>query len=102
MRFDFADDESVNYVPASVRWDIVVVDNVEGVGPIDPFADALGSCTDALSQTAHLVGVQSGPDGHKAWVLAELAVREVITSLIIEDRHRPHAEERLGEDVAHR
>ena len=102
MRFDFADDESVNYVPASVRWDIVVVDNVEGVGPIDPFADALGSCTDALSQTAHLVGVQSGPDGHKAWVLVELAVREVLVTLVIEDRHPPHGEECLGEDTARR
>ena len=75
-----------------VRLDVVVVDDMEGVGPIDPFTNALGPYTNALAQAAHIVGVLIVPDGHKAWVLAELAVREVIASLLIEDRHLPHDE----------
>ena len=103
MRFDFADNGGVGHVLASVLWDVFLVNDVEGVGPIDPFADALRPYyTYTLAQTANLVGVQSGPDGIKAWVLAELAVHEVLASLVIKDRHCPHGEECLGEDAARR
>ena len=84
----------------SVRWYVAVVDDMEGVGTIDPFSNALGPYTNTLAQAVHFVGVRSGLDGRKAWVLAELAVCEVLSSIDIKDGHRPHAEDRLGEDMA--
>ena len=100
MRFDFADDGGVGYVLVLVRQDVVIVNDMEGVSPIDPFAVALRTYTYALAQTAHLVEVQSGPDGCTAWVLAKLAVREVLASLVIKVGHHLHGEECLGKDAA--
>ena len=102
VRLDFADNGCVGYVPASARRDVVVVDNVEGVDPIDPFTNTLGPYTDALARVAHLVGLQSGPDEREAWVFAELAVRDVLASLVIENRHCLLAEECLEEDALRR
>ena len=102
MRFEVSDNGCVGDVLVSVRWDVAVLDDMEGVGTIEPFFNALGTYTNALAQAVHLVGVRSGIDGLKAWVLAELAVYEVIVSLLIEDRNFPHAEECLGKDAARR
>ena len=102
MRFEVADNGCIGYVLASVRRGVVVVNNMEGVGTIDLVADALGPYTNALAQADHLAGVRSGLDVRKAWVLAELSVRDILASLLIEDRHFPHAEERLGKYAAHR
>ena len=66
MLFEVADNRCVCYVLASIRRDVIVVDNMEGVGPIDSFTDALGNYTNALAQAAHIVGVRSGPYGHKS------------------------------------
>ena len=100
MRFEVSDNGCVGDVLVSVRWYVAVVDDMEGVGTIDPFSNALGPYTNTLAQAVHFVGVRSGLDGRKAWVLAELAVHEVLTSLLIEDRHCPRAEECLGKDSA--
>ena len=102
MRFEFTENGCVGYFLASFRRDVVVVDNMEGVGLINSFANALGTYTNSLAQAAHLVGVRSGPYGRKGWVLAELALREVLASLLIKDGHFTHDEERLGEDAARR
>ena len=56
-RFDFADSGCVGYILASVLQHVVVVNNVEGVGPIDSFALTLRTYTDTLPQMAHFVGV---------------------------------------------
>ena len=92
MRFEVVDNGCVGAVFASVCRDVIVLDDMEGVGPINPFVSALGPYTNALAQATHLVGVQSGLDGRKAWVLVELVVCEVISSLLIKERHCPHAE----------
>ena len=92
MRFEVADNRCVGDVLVLVRWDVVVVYDMECVGPISPLANALGTYTNDFAQAAHLVGVRGGPDGRKSWVLAELAACEVISSLIIKDRHCPYAE----------
>ena len=102
VQLEFADNRCVDYVLASVQQGVNVVDNMEGVGCMDLFADVLGPDANALAQAAHLVGVQSGPYGRKAWVFAELVVGEVLTSLVVEDSYRSHTEERLGEDAARR
>ena len=102
MRFEVADNGYVGDILASVCWDIAVVDDMEGVGTIDPFSNALGPYTNTLAQAVHFVGVRSGLDGRKAWVLAELTVCEVIVSILIEDRNFPHAEECLGKDSVRR
>ena len=39
---------------------------MEGVGPIDSFANALGNYTNDLAQVAHIVEVRSGLDVRKA------------------------------------
>ena len=66
MQFEVADNGCVGYIFALVHRDIVVADNMEGVGPIDSFTDALGTYTNALAQAAHIVGVRSGPYGRKS------------------------------------
>ena len=66
MQFGVSDNGCVGYVLVSLRWDVIVVDNMEGVGPIDSFTDALGTYTNALAQAAHIVGVRSGPYGRKS------------------------------------
>ena len=100
MRFKVADNGCVGDVLAPVRRDVVIVNDMECVVPIDPFAKALGPYTNSLAQAAHLVGLRSGPDGRKVWVIAELAVHEVISSLLIEDMNCPYAEEFLGKYAA--
>ena len=92
MQFEVAYNGCVGDVLALVRRNVALVDEMEGVGPIDLFSNALVPYTNALAQAAHLVVVRSGLDGHKAWVLLELSVRKVIDSLLIKDRHCPHAE----------
>ena len=99
MRFEVIDNGCVGDVLASVCRDVIIVDCMEGVGPINSFANFLGPYTNALAQAAHLVVVRSGPDGRNAWVLVELAVHEVLKSLLIEDRHCPHAEKCLVKDA---
>ena len=102
MRFEVANNGCVGDVFALVLWYVIVVDDMEGVGTIDPFSNALGPYTNTLAQAVHFVGVRSGLDGRKAWVLLELLVRKVIDGLLIKDRHCPHAEECLGKDAARR
>ena len=92
MPFEFVNNRFVGDVLASVCWDSVIVDDMEGVGPIDSFSNSLGTYTNALAEAAHLVGVRSGPDGRKTGVHAELVVLEVLASLFIEERYCPHAD----------
>ena len=94
MQFEVADNGCVGYVFKMIFRYVVILDNTEGVVHINLFADALGTYANALAQAAHFFGVQSGPYGHKAWVFAELGVREgeVLASLLIEDRNCTHAE----------
>ena len=66
MHIEVTNTGCVGYALASVRQDFVLVDNMEGVGPIDSFTDALGTYTNALAQAAHIVGVRSGPYGRKS------------------------------------
>ena len=62
MRFEVADNGCVGDLLVSVRQYVFVVDDMEVVGPINSFANALGNYTNALEQAVHLVGVRSVPD----------------------------------------
>ena len=87
MRFEVADNRCVGDVLVLVRWDVVVVYDMECVGPISPLANALGTYTNDFAQAAHLVGVQGGLNGRRVGVLVELMAWEVVAGLVIEDGH---------------
>ena len=75
------------------------MDDMERVGTVHTFADTVETHASALAQAAHLIGVQGGPDGGEARVLAKLLIREVLTGFVIKGRYCPHGEKLLGEDV---
>ena len=66
MQFEVAYNGCVGDVLALVRRNVALVDEMEGVGPIDSFANALGNYTNDLAQVAHIVEVRSGLDVRKA------------------------------------
>ncbi len=61
-------------------WDIVVVDDKEGVSACNPFGTGGGSRTNSLTQLSKLVGVGSVPCCLVAGIMMELAMLDELTS----------------------
>ena len=52
----------------------MVVDNEEGIRPLDEFSCALRVLSYSLEEAAHLVGVGRGPDGGVLRVFTKLSI----------------------------
>ena len=81
---DLADDRGVGDLLTSVGRYFIVVDNEEGIRPLDAFSCALRVISYSLAEAAHLIGVGSGPGGGVLGVFTELLILHQLASLFIE------------------
>ena len=68
----------------SVGRDVMVVNNEEGIRPLDAFSCALGVLSYSLTEAAHLIGVVHGPGGGVLGVFVELSILHDLARLFIE------------------
>ena len=66
---DLADDQVGGDLLTSVVRYAMVVDNKEGIRPLDAFSCALRVLSYSLTEAAHLIGVGRGPGGGVLGVL---------------------------------
>jgi len=83
---DFADDLRLGDFFASVKGDVIVGNNVEGVCALDLFVGARVVSTDALAEPAEFIGIGFAPYGAKYGVSAELFVVKGLARVVVEDR----------------
>ena len=67
-----------------VGWGVTVVDNEEGIRPLDAFSCDLRVPSYPLAEAAHLIGVGRGPGGGVLGVFEELAILHELARLFIE------------------
>ena len=71
---------------ASVRRDVIKIDDVESVSSIDTFASAVGTNTNTLTEATQFIGVGFIPDGREPRMIAELPIFEELACVHIKDR----------------
>ena len=62
----------------------MVVDNEEGIRPLDAFSCTLHAISYSLADAAYLIGVGRGPGGGVIGVFTELSILHELASLFIE------------------
>ena len=83
---DLADDQGAGDLLMSVDRDVRVVENEEGICPLDTFYCALCVLSYSLEKAAHIIGVGRGPGGGVLGVFTELSILHELASLFIEYR----------------
>ena len=71
---DLADNRGVGDLLTYVGRDVMVVDNEEGICPLDALSCALRVLSYSLAEAAHLVGVGCGPGGGVLGVFTEFSI----------------------------
>jgi hypothetical protein len=71
---------------ALVGWDVVVVDDEEGIGASNPLGGLGGSCSNALAKSPKFIGIGCIPLSFVPGVPTELAVFEELASSWVENR----------------
>jgi hypothetical protein len=74
LRSNFTDDHGVADFLALVGWDVLVVDEEEGVGTRYPLLCWRRAGTDALAESAQLVSIGGIPSCFVTWVTTKLAM----------------------------
>ena len=74
----------MGYLLTSIVRDVIVVDNEEGVRPLDALSCALRVVSYPLSEAAHFIGGGFGPGGGLLGVFTELEILHELASLFIE------------------
>ena len=65
----------------------MVMNNEEGIRPLDTFSGALRVLSYSLAEAAHLIGVGRGPGGGILGVFAELSILHELACFFIEYRN---------------
>ena len=71
---DLADDQGVGDLLTSVSRDVMLVDNKEGIFPLDAFSCALCVISYSLAEAVHLIVVGRGLGGSVLGVFTELLI----------------------------
>ena len=81
---DLAEDQGVVDIFTSVRRDVIVVDNEEGIFPLNALSCSLRVPSYPLVEAAHIIGVGCGPGGVVLGVFKELAILHELAFPFIE------------------
>ena len=81
---DLVDDRGVVNLLTPASRDVIVVDNEEGIRPLDALSCALCVTSYPLEEACHLIGVRRGPGGGVIGVLMELVILHEFACLFIE------------------
>ena len=81
---NLADNQGVGDIFTSIGRDVIVVDNEEGIHPLDALSCALCVTSYPLEEACHLIGVRRGPGGGVIGVLMELVILHEFACLFIE------------------
>ncbi len=84
FRTDFADNHSVTDFLALVGWNVLVVDDEEGIGTRYSLVGLGSSRANALAKSAQLIGIGGIPRTFVTGVSTELAVLEELASSWVE------------------